>query len=115
MAYTAALGQLIQQLHTDQQLQSEFEQSPQLVCEKWDLTTHEHDAMVDRDCDELVALGVADSVGDLPEVLGCGGDRGPGPRPGGSLAGRLKDVIQRLRKVRPKVFDRGPGPPPQGS
>jgi hypothetical protein len=113
LAHTDALAELIQQLHTDQSLQGQFKASPQDVCDQYELTPHEHDAMVDRDCEDLVALGVADSVSDLPKVLGCGGggQRGPESDFGDSLADRLKGLLQGLRNRLPKVFDRLPIPP----
>jgi Aromatic-ring-opening dioxygenase LigAB, LigA subunit len=108
LAHTAALGELIQQLHTDQALQEQFKASPQDVCDQYELTAHEHDAMVDRDCDDLVGLGVADSAADLPDALGCGRR---GPDFGDSLVDRLKAILQGLRNRLPKVFDRLPIPP----
>jgi hypothetical protein len=124
MAYTAALGQLIQQLRTDTALQNAYRASAQAVLDDFDLTPHEHDAVMTRDHDDLVALGVVSSISDLPEVL-RGGARDPGVKlPGGSLVDRLRDLLENVANRLPRPFNRlpiprrpappepGPGPAP---
>jgi Aromatic-ring-opening dioxygenase LigAB, LigA subunit len=108
MAYTTALGQLVQQLHTDTTLQNAFAANPSAVAGDFDLTSHEHDAVVTRDCNDLVALGVANSISALPDVM-CP-DRAPTTGPGSVIDRLRRELGSRL----PSIFDRIPRPRPPG-
>jgi hypothetical protein len=69
MAHTDALGEFIQKLHTDTDLQQKFESDPAKALEGFDVTHHEHDAVITRDLDDLVAVGVTHAISELPPVL----------------------------------------------
>jgi hypothetical protein len=126
MSATDDLHQLLQQLESDSALQASFRAHPGAAIENFEITAHERDAIVTRDLDDFVALGVVSSIWDLPEVL-------TGPRPSGldllrlrlakalellmSLPRRIRigrDVI-RVPRPRPKPEPRprpAPGPRP---
>lgn len=116
MAHTAALGQLIQQLDSDTSLQDAFRTNPSNALEPFDVTSHEHDAVVTRDLDDLVALGVASSIEELPEVLRGTREEGPHYNVPEHLRDRLDWIRRRIPHLmhpRPRVPDEGPPPPPE--
>jgi hypothetical protein len=80
MAHTDALGEFIQKLHTDTDLQEKYETDPAAALEGYEVTHHEHDAVATKDHDDLVAIGVAASIEDLPPIMG-GGDDCDDPEP----------------------------------
>lgn len=106
MAHTAALADLIQQLHTDTTLQDKFKQDPAGTIEPFDISSHEHDAVATRDLDDLVAVGVAHSIEELPEVLR--GTREEEPH--SELPDHLRERIDRIRLDLHHLFDRHPHP-----
>lgn len=114
MAHTAALGQLIEQLDTDENLKDAFRSNPANALEPFDVTGHEHDAVVTRDLDDLVAIGAAASIEALPEVLR--GTRADGPH--FNVPEALRDRLEWIRRRIPDLMDRNPHPsipriPPQ--
>jgi hypothetical protein len=92
MAHTDALGELIQKLHTDNDLQEKFKSDPAEAIEPFDLTHHEEDALITRDLDDFVAVGVVGSIAELPEVLR--GERGEEPEP--DLPDHLRLRLERI-------------------
>jgi Aromatic-ring-opening dioxygenase LigAB, LigA subunit len=84
MSATDDLHQLLQRLRTDSALQASFRANPRAAVASFHLTPHERDAVITRDLDDFVALGVVSAIRDLPEVL-------RGPRP--SLIDLLKDGL----------------------
>jgi hypothetical protein len=96
MAHTDALGDLIQQLHTDTDLQEKFKTNPGEAVEPFDLTHHEEDAVITRDLDDLVAVGVVSEIADLPEVL-----RGDHQEPEPDLPNHL---IARLERIEANIL-----------
>jgi hypothetical protein len=91
MAHTDALGDFIEKLHTDTDLQEKFKSDPAEALEDFEVTHHEHDAVITRDLDDLVAVGVAHEIAALPEVL-RGDARDPEPR----LPDHLLDRLERI-------------------
>jgi hypothetical protein len=69
MPATDDLVDLLNQLWTNATLQAAFRSSPSAALESFDLTAHERDAVITRDLDDFVALGVVASISELPEVL----------------------------------------------
>ena len=114
MPHTAALGDLVAQLHTNETLQSAFQSNPASALEPFDVTGHEHDAVVTRDLDDLVAIGVASTIEELPEVLR--GTRADEPH--WNVPEHLRDRLEWIRRRIPDLMDRNPHPaipriPPQ--
>jgi hypothetical protein len=117
MPVTDDLVQLLDRLRTDQTLIAQFRANPGTAIQDFEITAHERDAVVTRDLDDFVALGVVASIWDLPEVL-------TGPRPGGPLRGildRLKALLKgilRRRRVPQRPIPPRPRPmpdPPPGT
>ena len=114
MAVTDDLVVVMGRLRTDAALQASFRANPGTAVENFALTAHERDALVTRDLDDFVALGVVGSIAELPAVL-----RGE-PATGSWITNlwlRLKLELQRLtqRGPRPQVDPRPrprPGPDP---
>jgi hypothetical protein len=104
VSYTDDLAELVDRLRTDAGLQNVFRGDPMAATQGFALTPHERDAVVTRDLDDLVAIGLVWSIWELPEVL-------TGPRPGG-LAGRLLWLRLRLRIPPPPDFEPTPRPRP---
>jgi hypothetical protein len=109
MPVTDELVLLLDRLRNDQTLIAEFRANPTSAIEDFDVTAHERDAVVTRDLDDFVALGVVSSIWQLPEVL-------TGARPGGPLV-RLLDRIRvvlkgLLRRDRVPHAQPRPGPDP---
>jgi hypothetical protein len=118
MAVTAELTQLFDKLRTDAAVQASFRTNPATATEGFALTAHERDAVVSRDLDDFVALGVVASIDQLPAVL-RGEPAGPAVPPvvrGGGwgwLAAQVERLRQALRNVRIGGPPRpGPDPPP---
>jgi hypothetical protein len=128
MAFSPGMGQLFEQLRSNQTLREQFEQSPAQAVAPFELTPHERDAVVTRDCDDLVAIGLAPRQSALPSVLDCGG----GPQIPQSVLdairdrlstvlGPVRDVPGRLPNLpipglrpRPPRPEPRPGPDPPG-
>jgi aromatic-ring opening dioxygenase LigAB LigA subunit len=101
MAATGALVQLLADLRTDTALQAAFVQNASAAVQDYEITAHERDAVVTRDLDDFVALGVVSSISQLPLVLRGGTPTGP------RLPEWLRKLLDRLRGR-----GRGPGPAP---
>jgi hypothetical protein len=69
MSTTDDLRVLIQRLHTDDTLQDDYRVDPEAAVQGFHLTAHERDAVLTRDADDFVALGLVSSVDELPSVL----------------------------------------------
>ncbi len=94
-------------------MQQDFLDNPSGAVAPFELTRHERDALVTRDCDDLRALGITN----LPSVLGCPPPSG-GPRRS-DFTGGLKDRLEKLLGRGPKKPDldfpqQPPGPDPGG-
>jgi hypothetical protein len=98
MAATDALVQLLADLRFNTTLQAAFTQDPSTAVEDYALTGHERDAVVTRDLDDFVALGLVSSISELPPVL----------RGGGPITPRLPDWLRRLLDRILRRGDRGP-------
>jgi hypothetical protein len=110
MPATDALVQLLADLHTNTGLQAAFIANPGGAVENYALTAHERDAVVTRDLDDFVALGLVTSISQLLAVLRGGGPSGP-VRP--SIPAWLQRLIDRiLRRRRPPHIDPRPRPRP---
>ena len=92
------------QLHNNQALIDEFRANPSNAIAPFALTGHERRAFVLKASSDFVALGVVDSVNELPEVLR--GTRAPGGPISQSILDRIRAAISRLPLV-----DRFPRPP----
>jgi hypothetical protein len=100
LSATDDLVQLLAQLRTNTGLQAAFLANPSAAVQDFELTAHERDALVTRDLDDFVALGVVTSISQLPAVL-----RGEHePRPAGSW------MPEWLRKLIDRLLNRGGGP-----
>ena len=109
-AWTDDLEQLLEQLATNQQLIARFEQNRANAVAPFDLTHHEREAVVTRDLDDFVELGIVDAIEDLPPVLR--GERAGGiPGLASGIFDRLKPLIDRIRRTIPGLPD-PPIPPP---
>jgi hypothetical protein len=99
-AVTDDLVQLLARLGTDGALQTSFRANPGTAIQHFDLTGHERDAVISRDLDDFVALGVVNSISELPAVLR--GESEPRPLYGGSWFARqleaLRQALLRLRR-----------------
>jgi hypothetical protein len=104
-AVTDDLLQLLYRLETDTTLQRSFVANAAAATRPFALTSHERDAIVTRDCDDFIALGLVSSIWELPEVL-------TGPRPPRFLRAwlRLRLLLSRLLRLPPPV---GPIPEPR--
>jgi hypothetical protein len=112
MPVTDDLVQLLDRLRSDQTLIAQFRTSPGTAIQDFEITAHERDAVVTRDLDDFVALGVVSSISQLPEVLR--GTRG-GLRTGliDRIKQFLKSILQRERVPQPVPRPRPmPDPPP---
>ena len=124
MAVTDEMALLMNRLRSDPVTRAAFQQDPEQAIAGYDLTGHERDAILTRDCDDLVALGLAANVGGLPDVLDCPEPRRPTLAPGildrltggvGDLIRPIRDLLpipDRLRLPRPWGGSRPPGPRP---
>ncbi len=120
MAHTEALGEFIQKLHTDTDLQQKFQSDPSEALEGFEVTHHEHDAVITRDLDDLVAVGVAGAIADLPPVLRGDHEEEPELLPD-HLRIRLERIEANILHLmehtipQPRIPDvPGPGPQPRG-
>ena len=118
MAVTSAMRELFDKLYNDTATQNQYRANPSFAVADYDLTAHERDAIVTKDLDDLVELGLADSVAALPEVLR--GTRVPGPSQGGGW-GWLASIVENARRAaerlpfelpRPSIPRPGPRPRP---
>lgn len=107
MAVTDDMALLMNRLRSDAATRAAFAQNPGQAVAGYDLTPHERDAVVTKDCGDLVALGLAPNTSGLPDVLGC-------PQVGSPIApgviDRIRDVIRPIRDRLP-IPDRIPLPP----
>jgi hypothetical protein len=94
MAVTDDLTLLLQRLHSNQSLIAQFQADPDAAVQNYELTPHERDAVVTRDLDDFVALGVVNSIEELPAVL-RGLPTGP-PRPRPSILETLRRMLDRI-------------------
>ena len=109
MPATDDLVQLLADLRTNTDLQAAFVANPGGAVQNYELTAHERDAVVTRDLDDFVALGVVSAISELPPVL-RGGATGPvGPW----LPEWLRRLLDRIRgRNRPPHLDPRPRPGP---
>jgi hypothetical protein len=105
MAITDDLVQLLNRLRTDTGLQATFLSNPSAALQSYQLTGHERDAVITRDLDDLVAIGAAASIADLPGVLR--GERADRPLGGG---GWLSRQVEALRQAMRGLIERRPIP-----
>lgn len=115
---------VLDQLHNNQTLIDAFRANPANALAPYTLTSHEHRALVTRASGDFVALGLVDSVNELPEVLR--GGRRPGGIPGlpDWLRKRIEEALKRVprppdrlprpRIPRPRPFPGPPDPPRPG-
>jgi hypothetical protein len=102
MPATDDLVTLLNHLRTNSSLISRYSANPSTAVADYDLTAHERDAVVTRDLDDFVALGVVSSIQELPPVM-----RGEVTViPGSSLA----RAIERLRRSVGRLVRIGRGP-----
>jgi hypothetical protein len=94
---------VLDQLHNNQALIAAFSANPANALAPFELTAHEEHAFVTKDVDAFVALGVVDSVSELPPVL-------TGASPGGGRPGILDRVRAEAGRL-VRVIDRVPRPP----
>jgi hypothetical protein len=122
VAVTDEMALLMNRLRTDPVTQEAFRQDRAQAIAGYDLTGHERDAILTRDCDDLVALGLASNTAGLPDVLDCPGFQRPTVAPGilDRLTGGIGDLIRPIRDRLP-IPDRlrlprpfGPRPTPPG-
>jgi hypothetical protein len=117
MSATPGLILLVQRLRTDSALQGAFLNDAVATTEGFGLTAHERDAVVTRDLDDFVAIGVVSTISELPAVL-----RGRRPRGLGALLANLQDALMQLlgrppqpvprpRPRPPRPLPNPPGPP----
>src|SRR3954468_9824317 len=99
MAATDALMQLLADLRTQTAWQTAFVQNASAAVQDYELTGHERDAVLTRDLDDFVALGLVSSISELPAVLRGGSPTGP----------RLPEWLRRLIDL---LRGRGRGPEP---
>ena len=113
--WTPDLEELLNRLRTDAQFRAAFTANRRSAVSGYDLTGHERRAVIEGRGEELVALGIVDSVAELPPPLGSGGGgTGTGLRLPRAVIDRLRAAIERLvlrRPPRPGPGS-GPGPPP---
>jgi hypothetical protein len=96
--WTPQLTQLLADLRTDQDLQRRFRSDPKDALSGYKITAHERDALVSRDLDDLVTLGVADSFDQLPDVVQedpATGDSGP--------QGNLDRLMREINSLRERL------------
>jgi hypothetical protein len=110
---TDDLVQLIADLRTNAPLIAAFRANPANAVQNYSLTAHERDAVVTRDLDDFVALGVVAAISELPEVL-RGGRREPGLILDRWLRLRLRLRNLLSRVAGPKIDLPGPPPPEPG-
>jgi hypothetical protein len=110
VASTDHLVQLVEQLRTNTSLQEQWDQDPASAIASFELTVHERDAVLTRDSDDFVALGIVASIWELPWRLRSGSRLG-------DLLLRLRllfrGLLDRLGIPRPRVPWRPPRPLPQ--
>lgn len=106
MAVTPGMAQLSEQLHTNQTLRAQYQANPAQAVAPFDLTSHERDAVVTKDCDDLVAIGLAANQSQLPTVLGCGGAAGIPPDLLKQIIDALKGLLTPIREVPKRLPDR---------
>jgi hypothetical protein len=108
MPSTDDMSLLMNRLRSDAPTQAAFRQDPAQAVAGYNLTTHERDAIVTKDCSDLVALGFASNSAGLPDVLDCPQISRPGNAPG--IIDRIRDVVRPIRDRLP-IPDRIPLPP----
>jgi hypothetical protein len=96
---------VLDQLHNNQTLINAFRANPSNAIAPFTLTAHERRAFVQKASNDFLALGVVDSVNELPEVIR--GTRAPGSR-NPNILDRIRDAV--VNTARP-VLDRLPRPP----
>ena len=107
-AWTDHLDVLIEQLHTNEQLQNAFVANPSNAMAGFVLTSHERHAILIRDLDDFVALGIVDTIEQLPWPM-----RGDTPPTSGGVQAaidRLRAELDRLTDLLPDLPDRIPRP-----
>ena len=95
---------VLDQLHNNQALIDDFRTNAANAIAPFTLTDHERRAFVLKASSDFLALGVVDSVNELPEVLR--GTRAPGGPISQGLIDRIRNAFGRLPLV-----DRVPRPP----
>jgi len=120
MAVTDDMTLLFQRLRNHQPTKDAFAANRAAAIAEYDLTPHERDAVLENDCGDLVALGLASNTGGLPDVLGCPEFQRPrlDPSIADRIAGALADALKPLRRIPfpgrfelPNPFRRRPVPP----
>lgn len=106
MAVTGELVTLLQQLRTNTTLQNQYRANPAQAVEDFELTAHERDAVVSKDLDDFVALGVVSTIWELPAVMR--GDMTP------TIFDRLLQLRLRLQRLVRFRVPAGPTPPDPG-
>jgi hypothetical protein len=104
VSVTDDLGTLLQQLHTSSTLQNAYRSNPAQAVQAFDLTAHERDAVVSKDLDDFVALGVVQTIWQLPAVMR--GDATP------TIRDRLLQLRLRIERVLHIRRPIGPDPAP---
>jgi hypothetical protein len=90
---------LFDRLRNQPAVQNAYRANPSQAVSGYGITEHERDAVVTKDLDDLVAIGLAASIEELPEVVR--GTRAPGSIAGGSwLLRQLERVRQAMRGLR---------------
>jgi hypothetical protein len=118
--WTPALDQVLAKLHNDMAFRQSFIANAESALATFQLTGHERHALVIRQIDYFVALGIVDATSELPPPLRPAGGTAPttGPRVPQSVLDRLRATIDRLvlrRPPRPPVERPRPRPqPPPG-
>jgi hypothetical protein len=100
---------LLDRLRTDHTLQAQFRANPRAAVADFELTPHERDAVITRDLDDFVALGVVSSISELPEALR--GTRG-GPTVVDVWAGVARELRDILTRFSTAVLNPQPRPQP---
>ena len=117
--WTSALDQVLSKLHNDLAFRQSFIADAEGALAGYELTGHERNSLVRRQINDFVALGIVDTVSQLPPPLRPEGGRPPtgGIRVPLSVLDRVRAAIRELILRRPPrpPFDRprpGPQPPP---
>jgi hypothetical protein len=106
IAVTSDMQLLFDRLYHQPAVQQAYLDDPAQAVSEYDITAHERDAVVTKDVDDLVALGLAPSIEELPEVVR--GTRAPGQPPG--LLDRIRDALKKILGRAPGI-DTGPDRP----
>jgi hypothetical protein len=99
LSYSPGLARLFEMLRTDSAVQNAYRASPQAVVDEYGLTSHERDALLTKDLDDFVGIGVAADIAELPPVVV--GPRAKGPEEAGRLAGR--DISAAVAGARDRI------------